>query len=103
MAKLFDEFTSGDDIGFTKTIVPVSLLKYGNEQLVSRSQAKRLLVRFDRFREVLLDFEGIDAIGQAFADEVFRVFPSGHPDITVTPIGMNSAVERMYLRAISTS
>jgi len=40
----------------------------GQEQLISRSQAKRLVARFDRFKTVTLDFEGIDEIGQAFAE-----------------------------------
>jgi hypothetical protein len=50
------------------------LARYGNESLVSRSQAKRLLARIDRFKIVIFDFEGIEQIGQAFANEVFRVF-----------------------------
>ena len=29
--KIFDQFTSGDDYGFTKTVVPVRLAKYGEE------------------------------------------------------------------------
>ena len=56
-------------------MVPVDLARYGDDNLVSRSQARRLLARVDRFRTVVLDFKGVDAIGQAFADEVFRVFP----------------------------
>jgi biotin operon repressor/anti-sigma regulatory factor (Ser/Thr protein kinase) len=46
--KVFDKFTSDEDYGFNKTVVPVKLLKYGDDNLVSRSQAKRLLARFDR-------------------------------------------------------
>ena len=37
--------------------------------LVARSQAKRLLERFDRFEEVVLDFDGVRQVGQGFADE----------------------------------
>jgi len=62
---VFDQFTSKDDFGFTRTIVPVRLAQYGDDRLVSRSQAKRLLVRVDRFKTVLFDFEGVDEIGQA--------------------------------------
>ena len=46
LEKLFDEYSSGGSdnySGFDKTIVPVLLARYGNEQLISRSQAKRLL------------------------------------------------------------
>src|SRR3989304_1763905 len=41
---------------FVKTIVPVRLAQYEGEKLVSRSQAKRLSLRFERFRHVVLDF-----------------------------------------------
>lgn len=30
--------------------------------------------RFERFRNIELDFKGVDEIGQAFADELFRVY-----------------------------
>lgn len=99
--RVFDKFTSGDDFGFTKTIVPVRLTQYGDDKLVSRSQAKRLLSRIDRFRTVILDFDRVDSIGQAFADEVFRVFPAQHPDIELRHIKADSAVKRMILRAKS--
>jgi hypothetical protein len=62
--QVFEKFTAKDDeISFIKTHVPIFLGKYGTEQLVSRSQAKRILSRFDRFQEVLLDFTGVPTIG----------------------------------------
>jgi len=97
--KIFDKFTSGDDYGFTKTVVPVKLVQYGDDKLVSRSQAKRLLARIDRFRTVLLDFQGVDSIGLAFADEIFRVFALKHPQTQLIPIKANSAVTRVIQRA----
>lgn len=97
---IFDEYASGEDYGFDKTVVPVSLARYGNEHLVSRSQAKRLLARVDRFKIVIFDFEGIDQIGQAFADEVFRVFNNRHPDIQFYFIHTTQEVEKMILRAL---
>lgn len=97
--KVFDQFTSDDDIGFTKTVVPVRLAQYGDDKLVSRSQAKRLLARVDRFKTVIFDFQGVDSIGQAFADEVFRVFALKHPEIDLFTIKTNSAVKRMIHRA----
>jgi hypothetical protein len=96
--KVFDRFSTDDDYGFTKTVVPVKLLQYGDDNLVSRSQAKRLLARVDRFKTVVLDFTGVSAVGQAFADEVFRVFPRHHPGVDVVPIHVNSAVKRMISR-----
>lgn len=97
--KIFDEYTSDDDVGFTKTVVPVRLAQYGDDKLVSRSQAKRLLTRIDRFKTVIFDFQGVDSIGQAFADEVFRVFALKHPKMELIAIKTNSAVKRMIHRA----
>lgn len=97
--KIFDQFTSDEDYGFNKTIVPVKLTKYGDDNLVSRSQAKRLLARVEKFKTVIFDFRDIDAIGQAFADEVFRVFAIQHPTIELIDIHANLAVSEMISRA----
>jgi anti-sigma regulatory factor (Ser/Thr protein kinase)/biotin operon repressor len=98
--KVFDKFSSEEeDYGFTKTLVPVKLLRYGDDNLVSRSQAKRLLTRFEKFKVVLLDFSGVANIGQAFADEVFRVFRARHPEVELHAINASSEVRRMMKRA----
>ena len=99
--EVFDRFTEApESYGFTKTLVPVRLLEYGDDTplVISRSQAKRLMVRFERFENILLDFSGIDEIGQGFADELFRVFPSQHPGTTLTPINCSPAVDAMISR-----
>ncbi len=98
---VFDEYSTGDDYGFTRTAVPVALTKYGDDNLVSRSQARRLLTRFERFRTVVLDFESVDAVGQAFADEVFRVFAQQHPEVEIVVINATRSVRRMIARAQS--
>ena len=98
--KIFDKFTSEDTYGFTKTIVPVRLIQYGDEMLVSRSQAKRLLARVDRFKTVILDFEGVKSIGQAFADEVFRVFALNNRNIQFLHVNANKDVEQMIVRVL---
>lgn len=99
--KVFDKFTSDEDYGFTKTVVPVKLMRYGDDNLVSRSQAKRLLARFDRFKVVILDFSSVASVGQAFADEVFRVFKAKHPEVELVAIHASSEVKRMISRAQS--
>lgn len=101
MKEVFDRFATGEDYGFTKTHIPVSLLKYGEENLISRSQAKRLLAGLQKFKEVILDFEGINSIGQAFADEIFRVFRNEHPNIRLIPINTMDEVKKMITRAES--
>jgi hypothetical protein len=98
--EVFDHFAGEvDDYGFNKTMVPVRLAIHGEEQLVSRSQAKRLLARVDRFGVVVLDFDGVHSIGQAFADEVFRVFAQRHPEIGLHAINDEPDVREMISRA----
>ena len=102
LRKLFDEFSSDDgDFRFNKTSVPVRLVKYGDEQLVSRSQAKRLMTHVDKFERVVLDFKGVATVGQAFADEIFRVFARANPTIELVAIHATSDVKRMIARAQS--
>ncbi|MBN1625281.1 MAG: DUF4325 domain-containing protein, partial [Deltaproteobacteria bacterium] len=99
--KIFEEYASKkDDYGFNKTIVPVRLAQYGEETLVSRSQAKRLLARLDRFKTVIFDFKGVNHIGQAFADEIFRVFKNQNRHTDILHINANEEVESMIMRAI---
>jgi anti-sigma regulatory factor (Ser/Thr protein kinase) len=97
--KVFDFYSGGDDYGFIKTVVPVKLARYGNDALVSRSQAKRLLTRIDRFETVLFDFDGVPTIGQAFADEIFRVFANQHPTMHLIATKTSPEVERMITAA----
>jgi len=98
---VFDDFAGPDEFQFNKTVIPVRLAQYGNEKLVARSQAKRLLVRIERFQNVIFDFDGVSAIGQAFADEIFRVYAQSHPDIVLLPVKMEANVEKMVSRAVS--
>jgi hypothetical protein len=97
--EVFDRYSSGDDYGFTHTVVPVDLIRYGNDQLVSRSQAKRLLARVELFQKVILDFSGVDAIGQAFADQIFRVFANENPGVELIVINSNNEIDKMIQRA----
>ena len=98
--QVFDKFSSGpDDYAFAKTVVPVRLAKVGDENLVSRSQAKRLMQRVERFGTVVLDFAGVASIGQAFADEVFRVFANAHTGVELVPMHAAPAVQQMIRRA----
>jgi len=100
LEEVFARFSSGpDDHRFAKTHVPLKLATYGDESLVSRSSAKRVLSRVERFDEVLLDFLGVRSVGQGFADEIFRVFTSAHPKIRIIWINANEQVTGMIRRA----
>ncbi|MBA2652537.1 MAG: DUF4325 domain-containing protein [Tatlockia sp.] len=97
--KVFDQFTTDKNYGFNKTIIPVKLALYGNDRLISRSQAKRLVARIELFKIVIFDFQGVDTIGQAFADEIFRVFANLNPTIELLTIHTNLNVLQMINRA----
>lgn len=92
------EIDEPDDLTFAKTTIPVKLASLGQENLLSRSQAKRLVARIDQFRIVELDFDGVPEIGQAFSDEVFRVFANAHPQVQLISINANADVLRMIMR-----
>lgn len=93
--KVLDKYSAPGSYGFTKTVVPLEMARFGSDQLISRSQAKRVLARVDQFSQVIFDFKGIDQIGQAFADEIFRVFANAHPDIQLIPLNAKQAVTKM--------
>jgi len=42
----------------------------------------------------------VPEIGQAFADEIFRVYAMAHPDVELSPRNMTEQVERMWRRAV---
>jgi hypothetical protein len=68
---------------------------YPGEQLVSRAQAKHILAQVTDFSEVLLDFQGVSEIGQAFADEIFRVFQNAHPETRMMALNTSEAIDKM--------
>ncbi len=97
---VFDMYASEEfDYEFSKTHVPLSPAIYEDENLISRSQARRLLARFHQFQEVFLDFQGIASIGQAFADEIFRVYARNNPDVEIITINTNDQIDKMIARA----
>jgi anti-sigma regulatory factor (Ser/Thr protein kinase)/biotin operon repressor len=99
LADVFSDYTS-EEFKFDRTKLTVKLFESGGSY-VSRSQAKRLLHSLENFREVVLDFSGVASVGQAFADEIFRVFHADHPDIRIEPIDMSENVEFMVRRALA--
>lgn len=100
LGQVFEEYASGpDDYSFARTIVPVRLAQIGDENLISRSQAKRLMQRVDRFQHVMLDFQGVTTIGPAFADEIFRVFAREHPEVELVATHAVPEVQQMIRRA----
>lgn len=98
---IFKKFqTKPGSYAFDKTEIRVRLFTMGTVY-VSRSQARRVLSGLEKFSTVLLDFDHVPTVGQAFADEIFRVFKNKHPKIHIETENMNEAVSFMVLRAIN--
>lgn len=97
LVDVFRAFTH--DHEFIRTNPVVLLFNYGVD-FVSRSEAKRLLAGLDPFKEITVDFTGVVSVGQAFVDEVFRVWPSEHPGTSIEPVGMNPEVAFMVRRGL---
>jgi hypothetical protein len=96
LTQVFAEHT--DDLAFTKTRIVVKLFAIGI-RFISRSEARRLVTRLDQFRTVVLDFQGVEDVGQGFADEVFRVWARLHQGVRLEAIRMAPAVKFMVDRA----
>ena len=92
-----DYQTDPEEMAFDKTEIKVRLYTMGTIY-ISRSQARRVLTGLEKFRSVILDFDKVPTVGQAFADEIFRVFKSKYPELVIKPINMNDAVSFMIGR-----
>jgi anti-sigma regulatory factor (Ser/Thr protein kinase) len=100
LREVFEAYT--DDLAFTRTRMVIRLFTLGT-RFMSRSEAKRMLNGLAKFREIVLDFAGVEAAGQGFADEVFRVWARAHPDVRLVPLNMHENVEFMVKRALRRS
>lgn len=98
---IFKKYTNiGDDsdYGFDKTEIKVRLYIMGGVH-ISRSQARRVLSGLEKFKVIIIDYDRVPTVGQAFADEIYRVFQNKKPDIQIQSINMNEAVKFMVERA----
>lgn len=91
--EVFDLYANVDG-GFIKTKIPMKNIF--DTSPVSRSQAKRVCNRLEKFKEVIIDFDGVQWMGQGFAHQLFVVFAKEHPDISLIPINMNEDITKMY-------
>ncbi len=97
LSNVFEQFTDKEEFGFDKTEIKIKLYTTGTIY-ISRSQARRVLSGLEKFKTVIMDFDQVPTVGQAFADEVFRVFKIKHPEIIIIAINMNKTVEFMIKR-----
>ena len=86
---------SGTSYDFGRTAVEMQLMAPVGAMLASRADAKRAVQRLGQFQHADLDFTGISSIGHGFADELFRVFASEHPQVQLHPVGMAPQVAAM--------
>jgi anti-sigma regulatory factor (Ser/Thr protein kinase) len=101
LSDVFKKYTNlkdDSDYGFDKTEIRVKLYTAGGVN-ISRSQARRILHGLEKFRIISFDFDKVPMIGQAFADEIYRVFHNKYPSIELQEINMNEAVKFMIERA----
>ena len=97
--KLFREYTFDDEhLTLDTTEIPINLFQEG-DIWISRSQAKKVLSGLTRYKKIIFNFAGVDVIGQAFADEIFRVFNIEHPGIELEAINMSNSVRLMVEHA----
>ncbi len=93
LENVFGEFAPEKyDFQFEKTRVLVKLIR---REYVSRSEAKRLLHNLDKFAEIELDMRDVTSVGQGFTDEIFRVFASAHPEISIHTVNAGKAIQAM--------
>jgi hypothetical protein len=96
LTRVFDEYTN--DFAFTKTRVVIKLFTLGT-RFISRSEARRVVANLEKWQSVVLDFAGVEEIGQGFADEVFRVWARAHPKIGLQAVAMTPPVAFLVKRA----
>lgn len=100
---VFKQFQSEPgSLAFDKTEIRVRLFTTGTIY-VSRSQARRILAGLDKFNTIVFDFEHVPTVGQAFCDEIFRVFANKHPKINIHTENMKEAVKFMVGRVEKTA
>ena len=95
---VFSQFAP-EEFGYSFQRTKVHIKLYV-QNLVSRSEARRLLTGLDKFKDIVLDFKDVKKIGQGFADEIFRVFRNRYPDISIKTENMSPAIEQMVKHVV---
>jgi len=93
---VFDIY-AGDDYEFDQNIVKINLSKH--KRLMSRSEAKRLLLGLDDYSVLDFNFKNVDEVGQGFCDEIFRVYANKNPGKVLSYHGASDVVRYMIERS----
>ena len=81
--------------------IPVNLVRRGDEQVNSRIQAQSLLHNIRDLNKIEFDFNHIDLIGPAFADELVRKTKEKNQSVNINWINSNAMVDVLMSRAIN--
>lgn len=100
LSEIFNRFSDCDE-GFFKTHIPIAHM-FPSGAPVSRSEARRLCNMISQFKEVILDFQNVEEVGQAFAHELFVVWQNHEPHIKLEVVNTNEAVDWMIKRVKNT-
>lgn len=93
LSDIFDRYAPEEfDFQFSRSRVYVKLFQ---RNYMSRSEARRLTAGLAQFKHIVLDFTGVSSAGQAFCDEIFRVFQRRNPKIEIGVKNTNPAVAQM--------
>lgn len=98
--EVFDRFADVEE-GFIRTHIPIAhMFAYGNP--ISRSEARRLGATIAEFKEITLDFTGVEEVGQAFCHELFVIWKRSHPDVVIRVVEACEDVDFMIRRVQNT-
>ena len=84
-----------------KEIFVETTLYENHKILITSSQAGCILSGLEKFSIVVFDFDNVKVIGQAFADEIFRVFHTKYPVLKLETKNMNENVLFMVKHTIN--
>ena len=88
------------DIDHRYTSIPISILRQSkDEQINSRNQAKSILSNIDDIGKIKFDFNNVDLIGPAFADELIRGL-NKKETIEIQWINSNDMIDIMMSHAL---
>ncbi|MBO9689315.1 MAG: DUF4325 domain-containing protein [Mitsuaria chitosanitabida] len=89
----------GSGIAFDQTRILLNLVVGPGQMLDSRAQARRVAARLPQFKRAEVDFSGVDDVGHAFADELFRVFARAHEEVELVPLNMTPRIAALVAAA----
>ena len=82
--------------------VPINLIKTNDNQIVNtRAQAKSLLRNIEKLKLIEFDFNNIDIIGPAFADELIRNTKKNNETANIKWINSNKMIDALMSSAYS--